>query len=107
MIALTANANAQLCGDYPTTVKIFAADKKKIENAAIKIVPQAENELGRTRFVRDRKDFSKFVITFQEGRKLKNKYKLVITAKGFLSVEKIIEFPHCTDQNFEIYLERK
>lgn len=98
-------ANAQLCGTYGATLIIKDEASKAIENVEIKIVPlQADDyTLGR-KFVRDDEDASRFRVQFREKYFVKGKYKIIISANGFLREEKEIIFLYCERQTFEITL---
>jgi hypothetical protein len=100
----TISGNAQLCGDYTTTLNIFSKDENKVGNASIQLIPLGKDETRGKKFVRNKRDSSVFTITFLEGHQLRDEYKLVVSAKGFLPFEKVIKFQHCSEQYFGIYL---
>lgn len=98
-------ADAQLCGTYGATLIITDKAGKPLKNVEIKIVPlQADDyTLGR-KFVRDDDDATHFRVFFNEGYFVKGKYKIIISARGFLREEKEIVFLHCERPTFEFKL---
>jgi len=105
-VVFAVNVNAQLCGDYTTTLRITDRQNREIKNALIQIFPIAEDETNGKVFVPDKKDSSVFTITFQEGYILNNEYKIMVSSDGFLPFEKLLKFPHCTDQEFDVHLDK-
>jgi hypothetical protein len=97
-------ANAQLCGEYTTTLHIKTVENEPVETAVVQLLPVENDETRGKTFARDEKDLSKFSITFFEGHQLAATYKLIISADGFETLEKEIKFPHCKTQNFDIQL---
>lgn len=102
--AFAASANAQLCGTYKTTLIIKGEDDKAIETAVVQLFALEKDETRNKTFSRDEDDRSKFFITFSEGHIVGGKYKIIVSADGFASAEKVIKFPHCERQTFEIKL---
>jgi hypothetical protein len=100
----TSQINAQLCGKYGATLNLKSDNGKPVENAFVQLLPIEKDETRGQIFVRDGEDPAKFSITFLEGHQIKTKYKLLISADGFETVEKEISFPHCERQIFNIQL---
>ena len=96
--------NAQLCGTYTTTLNIKDFNNKPVENAVVQLLPIEKDETRGKTFVRSEKDLSKFSITFNEGHEISAKYKLLISADGYETFEKVIKFPHCRAQVFDFQL---
>lgn len=103
-IGFVAEANAQLCGQYTTTLIIKSDDNKSVENAVVQLLALEKNETKNKTFVRDENDKSKFSVTFNEGHLIPGKYKIIVSADGFETAEREIGFPHCKHQTFEIKL---
>lgn len=97
-------ANAQLCGQFTTTLTVKSEENKAIENSVVQLLPLGKDETKNKTFVRDENDRSKFSVTFSEGHMVSGKYKVIVSADGFETAEKEIAFPHCKDQNFEFKL---
>ncbi len=97
--------NAQLCGKYETALIITDEENKPIEDVVVKIIPLLkENGLSNSKFVRDKENPSRFSIAFNEGYQVRGDYRINIFAKGFLTAEMQIRFPHCKRQKFEFKL---
>lgn len=97
-------ANAQLCGKYETVLIITDEENKPIEDVVVKIIPLQKDGTGGNKFIRDKENPSRFSITFNEGYKVSGDYRINIFAKGFLTTETEIMFPHCKRQKFEFKL---
>lgn len=96
--------NAQLCGEYETVLIITDEENKPIEDVVVKIIPLQKDGTGGNKFIRDKENPSRFSITFNEGYKVSGDYRINIFAKGFLTTEMQIRFPHCERQKFEFKL---
>jgi hypothetical protein len=97
-------ADAQVCGQFTTTLVVKTEDNKAVENSVVQIVPLGKDETKGKTFVRDENDRSKFSVTFNEGHLILGKYKVIVSADGFETAEKEIGFPHCKHQYFEFNL---
>jgi len=97
-------ANAQVCGQFTTTLVVKTEDNKAVENSVVQLVPLGKDETKGKTFVRDENDRSKFSVTFNEGHLMLGKYKVIVSADGFETAEKEIGFPHCKHQYFEFEL---
>lgn len=101
-------ANAQVCGQYRTTLIIKDKLDQPIGEAEIKIVPfPIYNYAYGKGFIRDEKDASHFVLTISERDIVRGKYKVIVSAKGYFPAKKEIEFPFCGQQEFTIKLTKK
>lgn len=96
--------NAQLCGKYGAVLIITDEQNKPIEDVVVKILPLQKDGTGGSKFVRDKENPSHFSITFNEGYKVRGDYRINIVAKGFLTTEVQIRFPHCKRQKIEFKL---
>lgn len=100
-------ANAQLCGQYTTTLTVKTEDNKSVENSVVQLVALGKDETKSKTFVRNETDRSRFSVTFYEGHVLLGKYKMIVSADGFETAEREIGFPHCKNQDFEFRLIKK
>lgn len=101
-------SHAQLCGTYRTTLKIATQTGKPLANLKIKIIPlQQENSVSDRIFVPEKTDASRFTISFQEGYIVKGKYKVQVSALGYVPAEKELTFSHCASRIFEVALKPK
>jgi hypothetical protein len=103
-ICFAAGANAQVCGQFTTTLMVKTEDNKAVENSVVQLVALGKDETKNKTFVRDETDRSKFSITFNEGHVMSGKYKIIVSADGFETAEKEVGFPHCKHQYFEFNL---
>lgn len=100
-------SQAQLCGSFGVTLNVHDNDLSAIRDHSIKIVPWLKDELKGKVFepVADKPGASELKLS--EGEVITGKYKIIVSAPGFLPTEKAIDFPHCTRLSYDILLLRK
>lgn len=101
---LTIQADAQVCGKYSTTLNILSENGKKVENVFVQLVPIGKDETKGKTFKQYEKEATEFIITFQEGHHLHNKFKVIISAQQFETYEMELKFLHCKNQDFDVKL---
>lgn len=105
-VGLVFETNAQLCGQYGTTLKVSDEAGNPMPNPKFEITPlQGKNELLGKTFVRD--DYyppPSYMISFPEGYQIRGKYRVVVSAKGYTTAQKELEFPHCSRIKYEVVL---
>jgi hypothetical protein len=103
---LSTAANAQLCGYFGVTLDIHNLKLAPVKNAAVKIIMPAYKQEGKEylrpehKFVRDKDGEMK--LTLSEGLVLSDDYKVIISAPGYLTQERMLSFPHCVRLRHDI-----
>jgi hypothetical protein len=101
------SASAQLCGSFGVTLNVHDNELNPVKDHTIRIVPWLKDELKGKVFepVPDKPGASE--IKLSEGHVVIGKYKIIVSAPGFLDTEKAIDFPHCIRLSYDILLLKK
>jgi hypothetical protein len=105
--ALGIFANAQLCGSFGVTLNIHDNDLKPVTGYTIRILPWDKDELKGDKFQPAADKPGTAEIKLLEGHVVTGKYKLTISAPGFIDTEKSMTFPHCTRLSYDVLMLRK
>jgi Carboxypeptidase regulatory-like domain len=107
LAAFSFAASAQLCGQFGVTLNVYGNDMKPVTGYSVKIVPWLKDELNGDKFapVADKPGVSE--IKLLEGHVITGNYKLQVSAPGYTTQEKSINFPHCTRLSYDMVLLKK
>jgi hypothetical protein len=87
------------------TVFVHDNDLQPVTNYSLNLTPLGKDELEGTTFKRSENSSGAAELRLREnGKFIKEKYKLTVAADGFLSGEKVVTFPYCEQLVHEILL---
>lgn len=108
IIFAAAEANAQLCGKYRTTLVVKTAAGAPVRNATIKVTPVADqNKIFGGEFRAEKIGSERLYAEFGEGYKVKGKYSVVVSGVGYTDASGEFNFPHCASRVFAVTLQPK
>ncbi len=107
--AFSSAASAQLCGSFGVKLNIHDSQFNALKNASVEIVApdKKADKLPGKSYLRPEHQFKPgddgvMELRLGEGLILEDDYKLVITAPGYLTQEKTVDFPHCVWLSYDV-----
>lgn len=95
-------AHAQLCGEYGMKITVAGQSGKAVEGVGVQFKPNLIKK--RRTLARDPIDARIYRVLILEGDIVKGSYELRVSAPGFKTHSRRVEFPHCKRQSVEVRL---
>lgn len=112
--AFSSAASAQLCGWFGVKLDIHDSRFNALKNASVQIIgpEKAAKKLPGKSYLRPEHKFKlnedgEMELRLGEGLVLYDDYKIVISAPGFLTREKTVDFPHCVWVSYDVTMLKK